>query len=500
MVGKVWLVGAGASDAELLTLKAKHLIEQADVVIYDRLVGQGILTMIPDSAETIDVGKRAGNHTMLQEDINKLILLKAQQCKNVVRLKGGDPFLFGRGREELELLIKNNIPYEIVPGITSALAVPAYSGIPVTDRDYSSSVHIITGHKRNNEEYDIDFEALVKTKGTLVFLMGVSALKDICNGLLNAGMNKDTPICIIQKGTTSKQKRILFTIGNLEAQISNTKIETPAIIVVGEVCSLSEKFKWYEKLPLFGCKIIVTRPKELISTISNKLREQGAEVLELPSIKIVPIENNESLNEAFENLETFDWTVFTSPTGVNIFFEAMKRNKVDIRKLFNSKIAAIGEGTKNALLAKGIYIDLIPEIYDGEHLGKALSDVCKDGDKILIPRARNGNPELIEQIIKNHKVEIFDIPTYDTIYECSRIIDEKLEFENNNIDFIIFTSASTVKGFVNSTKGLDYTTVKAICIGKHTKEVADSYKMITYMSQAATVDSIVELITSLHQN
>lgn len=500
MVGKVWLVGAGSSDAELLTLKAKRVIEQADVVIYDRLVGQGILTMIPDSVEIIDVGKRAGNHTMLQEDINTLILLKAQQCKNVVRLKGGDPFLFGRGREELELLIKNNIHYEIVPGITSALAVPAYSGIPVTDRDYSSSVHIITGHKRNNEEYDIDFEALVKTKGTLVFLMGVSALKDICNGLLNAGIDKNTPVAVIQKGTTSKQKSILSTIGNLEAQISNTKIETPAIIVVGEVCSLSEKFKWYEKLPLFGCKIIVTRPKELISTMSNKLREQGAEVLELPSIKIVPIENNESLNEAFKTLEIFDWTVFTSPTGVNIFFEAMKRNKVDIRKLFNSKIAAIGEGTKNALLAKGIYIDLIPEIYDGEHLGKAFSDVCKDGDKILIPRARNGNPKLIEQIIKNHKVEIFDIPTYDTVYKCSRIIDEKLEFENNNIDFIIFTSASTVKGFVNSTKGLDYTTVKAVCIGKHTKEVADSYKMITYMSQAATVDSIVELITSLHQN
>ncbi len=494
MNGKVWLVGAGPSDVELLTLKAMRVIKQADVIVYDHLVGQSILAILPD-CELIDVGKEAGHHKMSQENINKLILEKALQSKKVVRLKGGDPFLFGRGAEELELLNEYNIPYEIVSGITSALAVPAYSGISVTDRDYSSSVHIITAHKKNNE--NIDFETLAKIKGTLIFLMGVSAIKNICDGLLNAKMDKKTEIAIIQKGTTSKQKCILATLETIKAKISNIKIESPAIIVVGKVCCLSEKFNWYQKLPLAGCKIIVTRPKELISSIANKLREYGAEVLELPSIKIIKIENNQSLYKAFDTLENFNWIVFTSPTGVNIFFETMKKYKIDIRKLVNSKIAVIGESTKNILLDKGIYADLMPAIYDIQHLGIALNAVCKNGDKILIPRAKNGNPELIEQIVKNRELEIFDIPTYDTVYESSKIIDEKLEFENGNIDYIVFTSSSTVKGFVHSTKCLDYTKVKAICIGKQTKQTADSYKMITYMSPKATIDSIVSLIIEL---
>lgn len=498
MIGKVWFVGAGPSDAELLTLKAMRVIQEADVIIYDRLVGQSILTMLPD-CELIDVGKEAGHHKMSQKDINKLILEKSLQFKKVVRLKGGDPFLFGRGAEEIELLNKYNIPYEIVPGITSALAVPTYSGIPVTDRNYSSSVHIITAHKKNNEKCDIDFEALVKTKGTLIFLMGISEFQNICKELLNAKMDKETEIAIIQKGTSSKQKCIIATLETIQTKISNTKIESPAIIVVGKVCYLSQKLNWYQKLPLSGCKIVVTRPKELISSISNKLREQGAEVLELPSIKITPVENNQNLYQALNKLENFDWIVFTSPTGVNVFFKAMKKYKIDIRKLANSKIAVIGESTKNSLLDRGIYADLMPDIYDIEHLGIALNAVCKDGDKIFIPRARNGNRELIEQIVKNHKVEIFDVATYDTLYKDSKIINEKSEFERGNIDYVVFTSSSTVKGFVNSTKGLDYTKVKAICIGKQTKQTADSYKMITYMSQVATIDSIVSLIIELER-
>lgn len=275
MIGKVWLVGAGPSDRGLFTLKGYEVLKKAEVVVYDALVGQGILNMIPAEAEKINVGKRANCHTMPQEEISRTLVRKAQEGKRVVRLKGGDPFLFGRGGEELELLRAHKIPYEVVPGVTSAVAVPAYNGIPVTHRDYCSSVHIITGHKRKGAGYDIDFEALVRTGGTLVFLMGVAALGEICRGLMEHGMDRDMPAAVLQKGTTAAQKRILATVSVLQEETERQGVETPAIIVVGKVCALAEEFDWYGELPLAGRKILVTRPKELISSMAERLRCQG---------------------------------------------------------------------------------------------------------------------------------------------------------------------------------------------------------------------------------
>lgn len=496
--GKVWLVGAGPGDAGLLTIKAKYIIEKADVIIYDRLVGQGILTMIPENARCIDVGKNAGNHTMPQEDINRLILEEAKKGFRVVRLKGGDPFLFGRGGEELELLVKEEIEYEIIPGITSAISVPAYNGIPITHRDYTSSVHIITGHKKKNEEYDIDFESLVKTKGTLVFLMGLSALKDICTGLLNAGMDRNIPVAVLENGTTSKQRRIVATLSTIEAEAIRKNAVTPAIIVVGHVCGLADEFAWYEKLPLSGCRIAVTRPKELISTLSEKLRSKGAEVLELPAIKIQKIEENLKLKNAIRNLKCYNWIVFTSPSGVKIFFDEMLTEKSDIRNLYHVKIAAIGEGTKKKIEEKGMYVDLMPSFYDAETLGKELNKACSDGEKILIPRAEIGNVKLITELNKGKNVIVDDIATYKTVYESTEIIDEIKEFENKNIQYALFTSASTVKGFVKITKGLDYSLVNAVCIGKQTREEAERYGMKTFMAEKATIESLVEIVEQLH--
>ena len=292
--GKVWLVGAGPSDAGLFTLKGKQVLEQAEVVVYDALVGHGVLSMVPAGVKLIDVGKRAGNHTMPQWQINQVLLEEARAGKRVVRLKGGDPFMFGRGGEELELLAQNGIPYEVVPGVTSPLSVPAYNGIPVTHRDFTSSLHIITGHKRKGQEYDIDFEALVRTKGTLVFLMGITAMADICAGLLKGGIDPDTPAAVLQKGTTARQKRVVATVSTLKAASDAAGIETPAIIVVGKVCSLADGFAWYEKLPLFGCRVLVTRPRELASVMSKKLREKGAEVVELPAIRTEAIQDNQA--------------------------------------------------------------------------------------------------------------------------------------------------------------------------------------------------------------
>lgn len=497
MTGKVWLVGAGPSDPGLLTVKGREVLEQAEVVVYDALVGQGILNKIPTGAKLINVGKRASRHIMPQEEINQVLVREAKEGKRVVRLKGGDPFLFGRGGEELELLCKCGIPYEVVPGVTSAVAVPAYNGIPVTHRDFCSSLHIITGHKKKNEAYDIDFEALVRTKGTLIFLMGVSALEDICRGLTENGMEPDMPAAILQKGTTAAQKRIVATVSTLKEEVERQGIETPAIIVVGKVCALAEEFAWYERLPLAGKKLLVTRPKELISAMAEKLRKQGAEVLELPAIRTVPIHPNDALSSAFAQISDYDWIVLTSPTGVRIFFDALREERKDIRSLAGARFAVIGSGTKKELEARGIFADLMPQIYDGKALGEALREACRPGERVLVPRAAIGNRELIEELQKVEGLMIDDVATYDTLYESSARVDEKAEFEQGRIDYAIFTSASTVKGFARAAEGLDFGKVRAVCIGKQTKAAADALGMETYMAKKATMDSVVECVEEL---
>ncbi|MDD7729615.1 MAG: uroporphyrinogen-III C-methyltransferase [Clostridia bacterium] len=498
-VGKVWLVGAGPGDVGLFTIKGKEILEKAEVVVYDSLVGQGILSQIPSSARLINVGKRANHHTMPQEEINQVLLKEAQAGSRVVRLKGGDPFLFGRGGEELELLAEHGIPYEVVPGVTSPISVPAYNGIPVTHRDFTSSLHIITGHKRAGKEYDIDFEALVRTRGTLVFLMGIASLGDICAGLLKGGMDADMPAAVLQKGTTAGQKRVVATVGTLKAEVDRQGIETPAIIVVGKVCTLADEFSWYEKLPLAGWKILVTRPRNLISQTAARLREKGAEVLELPAIRTEALSDEQRLYEAFDHLGNYQWIVFTSPTGVEIFFAEMQKRKLDIRSLGTAKIAAIGEGTKKKLAQHGLYADFLPSVYDGDTLGTELAAKLSGGEHILIPRAEKGNENLVRSLAEAGAI-VDDVPTYRTLYEKSLLIDEKKEFEAGNINCVVFTSASTVKGFVEGTKGLDYTKVKAACIGKQTKAAADAWGMETYMSEKATIDSLITLVEKLKRS
>ena len=495
-MGKVWLVGAGPGDAGLFTLKGQEVLNKAKVVVYDSLVGQGVLTMIPESARLIYVGKRADRHTMPQEQINEILLEEAQKGYRVVRLKGGDPFLFGRGGEELELLSRNHVPYEVVPGVTSPLAVPAYNGIPVTHRDFCSSLHIITGHKRAGKEYDIDFKALVDTKGTLVFLMGAAALKDICAGLLNAGMDPAMPAALLQKGTTAGQKRIVADVGTLPEEAQRRGVETPAIIVVGKVCALADTFAWYEKLPLEGWKVLVTRPRNRSSRTAELLREKGAEVLELPSIKTVPLKDQGLLHAAMEKMETYQWMVFTSPTGVEVFFDELKKQKKDIRSLCGVRVAAIGQGTASALEQRGLLADLVPSVYDGDTLARELAEKLGGGERILIPRALKGNENIVP-ILEEKGASVDDIGIYETVYESGRLIDPRKELESGNIDCVVFTSASTVKGFVESTKGADYSGLVAACIGKQTKAAADQFGMETYMSEKATISCLIDLVEKI---
>ncbi len=495
--GKVWLVGAGPSDVGLLTLKAKSLIQSADVILYDSLVGDAVLALIPPGVKLINVGKRAGHAVMKQEDISRTLLEEAQSGQHVVRLKGGDPFLFGRGGEELELLREHAIPFEVVPGVTSAIAVPAYAGIPVTHRDFCSSVHIITGHKKDSDKPDIDFDALVKLEGTLIFLMGLGALSHICQSLINAGMRPDMPAAVLEKGTTAGQRRVVATLGSLPDEVRRREIKTPAIILVGEVCTLAGQFHWAEDRPLGGARVVVTRPKKLASRLGSRLRELGAEVIELPAIETVEIEDNTPLEQAFNGLENYAWLVFTSQAGVEVFFSRLIESAIDIRKLSGLKIAAIGSATKKALLERGLFTDCMPETFDSVHLGRALTENVKHGEKLLIPRARIGSVELT-QILDAHGISYDNIPVYDTVYETNALLHPKTLLAQSADTYVAFTSASTVRGFVQMADGADLSGVTAVCIGEQTAAEAKKHGMTVAVSGEITIDSLADKITELH--
>lgn len=490
--GKVWLVGAGPGDHGLMTLKGKDVLSRADVVVYDALVGSSILSMMPENAEKIYAGKRSGVHTLKQNEINRILLEKAQEGLNVVRLKGGDPFVFGRGGEELELLVKNNIPYEVVPGVTSAFAVPAYAGIPVTHRDFCSSVHVITGHRRKDHTYDIDFAALTEAEGTLVFVMGISSLSVITGGLLSAGMDPDTPAAIIERGTTALQRTIRSDLSGLTAAAEKEGVEMPALIIVGKVAALADDFSWRQMLPLAGIRAIVTRPRELSSGLAAMLREKGAEAVELPAVQIEPIPENAALDKALKKLRSsgYEWVVFTSPSGVRVFMDALL-SKFDIRALAYSRIAAIGKGTERELLKHGIRPDMVPTVYDGRTLGTQLAVLLRKGDRVLIPRAKIGNHELIEELSRVKDVKISDIPTYDTVYTSQDWFDADEAFSDPRT-YALFTSASTVRGFVNAYPEMDHSRVRAVCIGRQTAEEAVDHGMKVAVSKEATLESLVK--------
>ena len=487
-MGSVILVGAGPGDPGLLTQKGRQAIENAQVVVYDRLVSPAILSLIPKDAEKINVGKESSNHLVPQEEINRILLRKAQEDKRVVRLKGGDPFLFGRGGEELELLEAAGIPFQVVPGVTSALSVPAYAGIPVTHRDFCSSVHIITGHARAGAELSIDFDALKRTGGTLVFLMGVTSLPKICKGLLDAGMAPDMPAAVIEKGTCPGQRKLISTLEKLSSEAEKAGVKSPAIIVVGKVCSLSNRFDWFDCLLLKGKTVVVTRPEDRSGTLTHRLRELGAEAVDYPCIRTVAREENPELEEAIGNLSRYRCLVFTSPAGPEIFFRRLRAAGRDARALSGLTLAAIGPKTAKALEKHGVTADLVPETYDSDHLAKALEAV--EGP-VLLCRASRGSTALPE-MLESKGIPFADVPIYDTVYtspdpqKVDALLGEKL--------LVTFTSASTVRGFVESLPGRDLKNVIGCCIGKQTETEAKKYGLTTVVSQEATMESLMETI------
>ena len=488
MKGNVILVGAGPGDPGLLTQKGREALEQAQVVVFDRLVSPAVLALIPPEVEAIDVGKESSHHLVPQDQINRILLEKALEGKRVVRLKGGDPFLFGRGGEELELLAEQGIDFQVVPGVTSALSVPAYAGIPVTHRDFCSSLHIITGHAKAGSELHIDFDALRRTGGTLVFLMGVGSLPKICQGLLEAGMEPSIPAAVVESGTLSSQRKVVSTLEKLPEKARDARIKSPAIIVVGKVCGLSDRFDWFDRLPLKGKNVVVTRPADRIGTLAGQLRQLGADVTEYPCIRTVARQPSPELDQAIENLSQYRWLVFTSPAGPGIFFDRLRSAGKDARTLAGLKLAAIGPKTASELERYGVMADLVPEVYDSEHLAVAMA---REEGPILLCRASRGSSALPEIFAKNG-IPFADIPCYDTVYENPDPSSVRVLLDKPVL--VSFTSASTVRGFVGSLPGVDLSHVVGCCIGPQTAAEAKKYGISVVTAKEATVESLIECI------
>ncbi len=446
--GKVYLVGAGPGDPGLLTLRGKACIEKADVVVYDYLANRVFLDYASKKAELIYVGKKGGSHTMSQQNINKLIADKAKKGLNVARLKGGDPFIFGRGGEEAQELIKAGVSFEVIPGITSAIAVPAYAGIPLTHRDHTSTVAFITGHEDpTKEKSGIAWDKLATGAGTLVFLMGVGNLSKISERLMECGRSPETPIAVIHRGTVSAQRTIVGCLGDIVQKIEKETVRPPSIIVVGDVVNLRRDLNWFEKRPLLGKKIVVTRAREQASDFLAGLSELGAECIEFPTIQIIPPSTWKDMDQGIQSLEKYQWVLFTSVNGVKFFFERLETLGKDVRDLKGIELGAIGPKTAQAIRDKGIRPDLVPDEYRAEAVVEAFKKREFKGIKVLMPRAAEAREVLPRELGKMGAV-VDVVEAYRTVMpngEKDRLVEM---FEKGEIHMVTFTSSSTVSNFM----------------------------------------------------
>jgi uroporphyrinogen III methyltransferase/synthase len=439
MTGIVYLVGAGPGDPGLLTVRAAELIASADVIVLDALVSPDIMRRIPPSAEIIDAGKRASRHTLPQDRINSVLVEKAKEGKRVVRLKGGDPFVFGRGGEEAEELRREGVRFEIVPGISSSIAGPAYAGIPVTHRSHATSVSLITGHE-SDESTGIPWESFARAHGTLVFLMGLGNLPVISSKLVENGVDPETPVAVISHATRPTQRTVTGTLADIVERVREAQIPTPALIVVGGVVSLRETINWFESRPLFGRTVVVTRAREQASDLKRMLEEAGARVIQYPTIEVAPPASWDSVDAVIDGLKKYHWVVFTSVNGVQSFFSRLFEKGYDARALTGMSIAAVGDSTAAALLQHGIRADAVPEKFISTALLPLLPSDQK-GVRTAIVRAAAGRDELMNEL-RRRGGEVDLAVAYET-----RATNGHLEVPLGEIDCITFTSASTAENF-----------------------------------------------------
>ena len=503
--GIVYLIGAGPGDVDLITVKGLKIIQKADVIVYDRLANPKLLQYRKPDSELIYVGKKSNQHIMKQEDINQLLVDLANEGKTVARLKGGDPYVFGRGGEEGELLFKNNILFEVIPGITSAIAAPNYAGIPVTHRNVAVNFTVITGHEDPlKSDSQLNWKRLAEDEGTLIFLMGVGNLVQITENLIANGKKESAPVAVIQWGTRPEQRTVVGTLNTIVSIVLENKITSPAIILVGNVVNMREKLSWFEKKRLFGKKIIVTRSREQASELSEKIETLGGESLEYPTIAINHNFDKTALKNAINNIEDYQWLIFASVNAFKSFKEVLLEERKDIRALNGIKICAIGSETQKIIENSGLIVDVVPEKFVAESIVESLKPFLNIGEKVLIPRSNLGRKILVETI-KDLGGIVSEVIAYETVLETNNDMDYLLtELSNKTISMITFTSSSTVKNFI-TLLGNDYKellkNIPIASIGPVTSETIKDFDLnVTLEAETHTISGLVSSIKSYYNS
>ena len=482
LTGKVYLVGAGPGDRKLITVKGQECLQKADVIVYDRLINPQLLSFCSPQSEKIYVGKTVGSARNLQNEINKILVKQAQMGRIVVRLKGGDPLVFGRGGEEILALSKANIEFEIVPGVTSGLAVPAYAGIPITDRNAASSVLFVAGHKADKS--NIDWGIVANSVDTVVVFMGAKTIQSITESLLEHGRTPTTPVAVIRLGTTAQQETIVGCLNDIQQKSDH--LQPPVIIVVGKVVNLRQYGQWFEQKPLFGQTILITRPIEQSKEIVTLLEDSGAEVVTCPMVEIMPIQPNKELELAIRNISRYNWVIFTSSNAVRIFNHRLKKLGLDSRTLAKNKICAISLKTAQALESVGILADFLPSESSGEVIGRELP--FQPNQKVLLPRSEMGQREILEQLQQRGGI-VNDVPIYHTIQphqsgNVEQIRSVQQQLVELAFNMIVFTSPSTLSNFLTQRQHIEGFMPKKVLnrlttavIGQTTKSFANEHEI-----------------------
>ena len=495
MAGKVYLIGAGPGDPGLVTAAGLRLLQQADVIVYDRLVDDRLLSQTKAGSEMVFAGKGPGSRTMEQEEINQCLVKKAQEGKTVVRLKGGDPFVLGRGGEEAQALRQAGIPFEVVPGVTSAVAAPAYAGIPLTHREIATSFTVVSGSEDPaKQDSSVNWSALAKTGGTLVVLMGWNTLEDIVRALADEGMDASTPVALIRWGTEPHQQTVTGILEDIVERGREAGLSPPIVAVFGPVVNLREELRWFDNRPLFGKRVLVTRSRTQASTLSELLAREGALPIEIPAIEISAVDDYSTIDRAISSLQSYDWIIFTSANGVDAIFSRMAALGLDSRALGGVKVGAIGPATAAALELRGINPDRVPGEFVSEAMVEALSDVDLNKARVLLPRSEIARDELATGLARLGAL-VEDLPVYRTVTPQESRAKALKALNDGTIDIVTFTSSSTVANLVDMLDGnaglLDDLTIA--CIGPITTNKAKDLGLnVNIMAREYTTAGLVQ--------
>lgn len=494
--GKVYLVGAGPGDPGLITARGLEILREADAVVFDRLSSPKLLANARPDAELVDAGKRRDDHRMTQDEINAELIRLAQAGKSVCRLKGGDPFVFGRGGEEALALVEKGLEWEVVPGVASPIAAPAYAGIPITQRGMAASLTIVTGSEDPNKPDSlIDWRALANVGGTLAFVMGWKSMPEIVSALIEHGMDRETPSALVQWGTTTHQKSVTAPLHNIVPIGVEAGIGAPVVLVVGHVASLRDELKWFDSRPLFGRKVLVTRARTQASRLANALEAFGAETSQFPAIEVVPVKDPGPLDKGLKQLRHYDWVAFTSGNAVKAVWDRLEALNLDSRAFHNAKIAAVGPSTSRALAAIGIRADLVPDRFDADALVEKFEEQKTTPSRLLFPRSAIGR-EALPTRLREMGVVVDEVTAYETKMPETSGADARAAYAAG-VDITTFTSSSSVKNLV-ALLGGDSELVNGTlvaCMGPITAEAArESGIRVDLVAETQTIDGLVKVI------